>query len=78
MCVCLSAHVCACVGVYAHERRIQQRPEEGIRSPGASVTDCPVWVLGTELRSSGRAASALNHWAILGPQQDFKRDTTYA
>lgn len=23
-----------------------------------------VWLLGTELRSSGRAASALNHWAI--------------
>lgn len=52
MCVC--THVCRC----------PRRPKEGIRSLGSGVTDngeLPIWVLETELWSSGKAASALNH-----------------
>lgn len=45
-------HVCLC---------------EGVGASGTRVTDslCAAkWVLGIEPRSSGRAASTLNHWAI--------------
>ena len=38
-------------------------PEEGIRSHYRWLWDT-MWLLGFELRTSGRAASALNHWAI--------------
>jgi hypothetical protein len=38
-------------------------PEEGIRSHHKWLW-ATVWLLGTALRTSGRAASALNHWAI--------------
>lgn len=40
------------------------RPEEGIGSPRIGITgdwELPCWVMGTELRSSKRPASALNH-----------------
>lgn len=44
--------------------------------PGAGVgmiVSCLVWVLGTELRVSGRAASALNHCSTsLAPQSSLK------
>lgn len=39
----------------------------GIASPELelqAVVSYPVWVLGTELKSSARAVSALNRWAI--------------
>jgi hypothetical protein len=38
-------------------------PEEGIRSHYRWLW-ATVWLLETELRTSGSAASALNHWAI--------------
>jgi len=38
-------------------------PEEGIR-PHYGWLWATMWLLGIELRTSGRAASALNHWAI--------------
>ena len=38
-------------------------PEEGIRSRYRWLW-ATIWVLGIELRTSGRAASALNRWAI--------------
>lgn len=47
-------HMCGC----------PQRPAESIRSPGTGSTDCyDPWdvVLGTELLSSGKVPSALNH-----------------
>ena len=50
-------------------RRCSQRPEEGISSPRTGVTrSCELpWfeTVGTELRSSPRAASALNDWPAL-------------
>jgi hypothetical protein len=38
-------------------------PEEGIRSHYRWLW-ATMWLLGIELRTSGRAVSALNHWAI--------------
>jgi hypothetical protein len=38
-------------------------PEEGIRSHYRWLS-ATMWLLGIELRTSGRAVSALNHWAI--------------
>jgi hypothetical protein len=43
------------------------RPEEGNESLGTGLTglhELPVWMLGTELRSSRRTARVLNCWAI--------------
>ena len=40
-----------------------QRSEEDIRSPGLELQTV-VWELGTELRSSARATSAADCWAI--------------
>lgn len=62
-CVCFSVrYLCVpCVS------RCSWKPEEGIRFPGAVVTgSCEpwMWVLRAKLRSSGRAGSDLNHWAI--------------
>lgn len=43
-------------------------PEESFRSPGTGVADrrlwAPLWVLGIKSESSGRTASAHNHWAM--------------
>jgi hypothetical protein len=38
-------------------------PEEGIRSHFRWLW-ATMWLLGIELRTSGRAVGALNHWAI--------------
>ena len=38
-------------------------PEEGIR-PHQMVVSHLMWLLGIEFGTSGRAVSALNHWAI--------------
>jgi hypothetical protein len=40
---------------------------KAVRSPGTDVTqsyELKLWMLGTEPVSFGRAASALDHWAI--------------
>jgi hypothetical protein len=50
--LCLWAH-CSCL----------QTPEEGIRSHYRWLW-ATMWLLGIELRTSGRAVSALNHWVI--------------
>lgn len=59
MCVgCLYGCVCTCI-------RYPQRPEEGVISGvGITAVSHLIWVLGTELWSFGRTASALNHWAV--------------
>ena len=61
MCVCVC--VCVCVWACALECRSQGGPEEGVRCPGAGVMGALsslMWMLETELRSSGKAASALS------------------
>lgn len=63
MYVCKNVHVYVCMCVCLLVHRCPQRQEEGIRSPGASVIEgCELvnWVLGNDLSSSGRAASALS------------------
>jgi hypothetical protein len=45
VCMCVCMYVCAC------------RPEEGTRSHYRSAT---IWLLGIELKITGRAASVLN------------------
>lgn len=44
------------------------KPEEGVRSPWNWIYRlllATIWMLGAELKSSGRSAmNALNHWAI--------------
>jgi hypothetical protein len=46
-------------------------PEEGIRSPYCGATT--MWLLGTDLRTFGRAASALNHRAISPAQYHISK-----
>lgn len=58
-----------CVWVCTHEYICLQREGRGRGLPGAGVTGCVcvshlTWVLRIELKSSARAESALNHWAI--------------
>lgn len=51
-------HVCVCVYRYL------QWPKEEVGYPGTGVTsscDHPMWVLGTELMPSTRAANTFNH-----------------
>ena len=45
---------------------LSDTPEEGIRSCYRWLW-ATMWMLGIELRISGRGASALNHWASLQP-----------
>lgn len=55
---CLYVCVCTCM-------QIPQQPEEGVISGvGITVVSHLIWVLGPELGSFGRTASALNHWPI--------------
>jgi hypothetical protein len=42
--------------------QVPREAEEGIRFPAADVSN-PVWMLGNELRSSGREASTPKHGA---------------
>lgn len=56
LCVCVSALTCTMYVYYVHAWG-SQRPEEELRSPGASATG---WALGTQLRSS-EIASTLIH-----------------
>ena len=57
--------VCVCVCVCVHVRACLKWPEEGVGFPGIGVIDfwelVGGWVLGTELGSPGRVASALKH-----------------
>ena len=58
VCVC----VCVCVCVYACECSAhggQKRAPDTLELKLQAVESCLLWVLGTELRSCGRAASAL-------------------
>jgi len=60
VCMCLCAGLCMHVWVLAEVRR-------GIRylELGLHVVVSPTWVLGTELRSSGRVGSSFRRWALL-------------
>lgn len=54
--------LCVFIGIWVCECKYPERPEEGAKSSGTGVTrSCkpPEWVLGTEMRSSGRAICAL-------------------
>lgn len=70
MCTCVCVNVCVWVGGcgYVHMCSYLQRPDEGIKSPGAGVLgvcdDVLMWVLGTEFGSSGRVTNTLKHCAI--------------
>ena len=70
MYVCVYICVCVCVCMYIYLLciyRCPQRPEEGIGTLELDLEEVMShlrWVLGTEPRSSARAASALNLCAI--------------
>lgn len=53
-----------CVWVCAQCRccRDQKRVLDPIELELQTVRSCPMWVRGSELKSSGRAICALNHW----------------
>lgn len=51
-----------CLSVYHMHVSCLQRPVEGIRSPGTGSCRRP-WATCVGTESSGRTASALNHWA---------------
>lgn len=61
VCVCACAHMHRmCTGVFGGEKRVS-----GLLEPEFRVVEsCLMWVLGTELKSSARAASSLDLWAI--------------
>lgn len=62
LCVYVCVGVCKCM----HECKCLPRPEEGVGSQELElqvVVSQPVWLLGTELWSSIRAACALKHGA---------------
>lgn len=59
--MCVSVSIC-------HVYLCHQPPGEGIRSLELElevVVSCLAWVLGTKCMFPRRAASTLNHWAIL-------------
>ena len=63
--VCVCVYMCiVCVGVVVVVVcESLQRPEDSIKPLGAGlqvVVSCPVWVLGTKLRSFGKATSTIN------------------
>lgn len=56
VCACVCKHACTYVCMYS------KRPEEGTRLPRAGIAgtvSCPIWLLGTELGASAKAASSL-------------------
>lgn len=58
MCVCV--YTCACVNLYTRCACIFWKRPKGVRSSGSrvpAVVNLLMWVLGTDLRSSGRAVS---------------------
>lgn len=58
--LCVSVYLCECMPCVC---RYQQGLENGIKYPGSElqvIVSYPVWVLGNELKSSGRATSALD------------------
>lgn len=67
----LPLHVCVCFSVYvAHVcRRLQRSEEDGRPSGTRVISGCEhlMWVLGTNPRSSARAASALHFQAVFTP-----------
>jgi hypothetical protein len=62
LCLCNSFH--GCFVPNSKEGQVYLcTPEEGIRSHYRWLW-ATMWLLGIELRTSGRSATALNHWAI--------------
>lgn len=57
--VCAYMYVCALV-ICRNQERVSDPPELELQA----LVGCPIWVLGTELGSSTKAASTLNHWTI--------------
>lgn len=57
MCPC-ACHMCAGIP------RSQKRMLDALELEVEVVVNCPKWVLGYRLRSSGRAANASNHGAM--------------
>ena len=51
--------------------QVSLEPEEGDRSAGAGIRGGQMWVLGTELRSSGRAASGLSVFNLHFSSESF-------
>lgn len=66
-----SFYFCLCMSIPSLQFPTVTR--RGQISPGVGVTgdlNCPLWVLGTELRSPGSSASVLNH-QILSPDHKY-------
>lgn len=62
-CLFLLFYLCVCVAVCEHGGGCcQKRPSESLKLDSQAVVSCLVWVLGTEPRSSWRAAGALCRW----------------
>jgi hypothetical protein len=80
-CVCMGA-LCTSMSVYCVHVWCPWRPEKSIWSPGTRGFCRWVWaatgILGFELRTSGRAVSALNRWSISpAPENIFKAGVYY-
>lgn len=59
--------VCACVYMCVPSE-VRKRVSNALKLELQATVNCPTWVMGTELRSSGWAASALNQWAVSQPK----------
>lgn len=57
----LSMHLCECVHMSTGAFGGQERVSDALELELETVVSCYAWVLGPELRSCGRTASALNH-----------------
>ena len=75
VCVCVCMDVCVCMLVYVTCVQVPTEAREEELDPLdlklQVVVSHPMWVLGTELGSSGRAASSINHHAISYPLTFF-------
>lgn len=56
--------MCVSMWAYAGTFRDLKRTVESLELEFQIAVSCPTWVLGTELCSSGRSASALYFWAV--------------
>lgn len=70
-------HVCVCAWVCAHECSCQQKPEGGVRSPGAGITNSrELYALGTHLWSSSRAVHFPNR-LVISPAPNFSEENIF-